>query len=291
LISRSIDQDNKTHKGPAIQSSSSALGASIALMIVGVVLVLSLTELLLETRESKVFVLITASSIGLGIVASILRVNDRARSHVLKLLSEDVDAVDVQDKKDILKFAGLYSLTLKVLTRFRGIIEANVPIGPERVFRITRFKKDRLICFVIMPYEASWSHDVYDGIRRACDIFNVECKRQDEDLTNQDVLQGIWDDISRATFVIADITNQTPNVMYEVGLSHAIAKPMLLLSQSIDDTPFDVRTRRVLRYSPKEIEKLKKNIGRFVGDILTKYSGDDLASNRATQADRSSSGR
>ncbi len=48
--------------------------------------------------------------------------------------------------------------------------------------------------------------------------------------------------------VIADLSGQNPNVFYEVGIAHTLGKPVLLLSQSIEDVPFDLRHRRVLPY-------------------------------------------
>ncbi|HEY7416375.1 MAG TPA: hypothetical protein VH593_14375, partial [Ktedonobacteraceae bacterium] len=38
------------------------------------------------------------------------------------------------------------------------------------------------------------------------------------------------------------------NVFYEIGLAHASGKEVVLMSQSIDDIPFDLRSRRVIVY-------------------------------------------
>ena len=66
--------------------------------------------------------------------------------------------------------------------------------------------------------------------------------------------------------MIADLSVQNPNVFYEVGIAHTLEKPVLLLSQSIEDVPFDLRHRRVLpyEYSPigckRLIAKLREHI-------------------------------
>ncbi len=52
--------------------------------------------------------------------------------------------------------------------------------------------------------------------------------------------------------MIADITGNRPNVMYELGLAHASDKPVIILcrhGESIDkDVPFDIKTESILRY-------------------------------------------
>ena len=47
-----------------------------------------------------------------------------------------------------------------------------------------------------------------------------------------DILDDIWQAINAADFVIADITGRNPNVLYELGLAHALAKPVLILSRN-----------------------------------------------------------
>ncbi len=62
------------------------------------------------------------------------------------------------------------------------------------------------------------------------------------------------------TWTAADLTDKNANVFYEVGICHAIDKPVLLMAQSIDDVPFDLRHRRILlyEYSPRGCKKLEK---------------------------------
>ena len=50
--------------------------------------------------------------------------------------------------------------------------------------------------------------------------------------------------ISDADLVVADLTGLNANVMYEVGVAHALRKPTLVVTQEIDELPFDLRTSR-----------------------------------------------
>jgi hypothetical protein len=44
--------------------------------------------------------------------------------------------------------------------------------------------------------------------------------------------------------VIADSSGRNLNVFYEIGLAHAIGVPVILITRSSDDVPFDLRHRR-----------------------------------------------
>jgi hypothetical protein len=54
-------------------------------------------------------------------------------------------------------------------------------------------------------------------------------------------------------------------VFYELGLAHAIAKPVVLITDNIEGVPFDLRTLRVIPYD--------KNEGQWGEDLRTAIMG------------------
>jgi hypothetical protein len=83
-------------------------------------------------------------------------------------------------------------------------------------------------------------------------------------------VNDIWDYTKRAKIILADLSGKNPNVFYELGLAHALAKPAILVTESMDDVPFDLRALRVLIYnknSPSWGEKLKQAIVQSVKEI------------------------
>jgi len=76
----------------------------------------------------------------------------------------------------------------------------------------------------------------------------LKCVRADEIYGPRPIMSDIWQSIRESVLVIADLTGRNPNVLYELGLAHAIQKPVILLTQTIDDVPFDLRHVRVLVY-------------------------------------------
>lgn len=41
---------------------------------------------------------------------------------------------------------------------------------------------------------------------------------------------------------------KNPNVFYEIGLAHAVGKEVIIISQTIEDVPFDLRHLRCFVY-------------------------------------------
>lgn len=73
--------------------------------------------------------------------------------------------------------------------------------------------------------------------------------------------------INGAKVLVAELTKRNPNVFYELGLAHALKKPVVLVSSNSDDVPFDLQHIRVIYYDvtdpfwgQKLIEKVAENI-------------------------------
>lgn len=146
-------------------------------------------------------------------------------------------------------------------------------LGPERLNRPAGRARRSAVpsCFVVMPFGAAWSDDVAALIRRACKEHGVHSVRGDDIFTPTDILDDIWRGILDADFVIADITGRNTNVFYELGMAHAIGKPVLILSQSPDDVPIDLKTRRILMYGANDLAGLERSLGTALREVLEQY--------------------
>ncbi len=79
--------------------------------------------------------------------------------------------------------------------------------------------------------------------------------------------------IEKAKLLLADLSGKNPNVFYELGLAHALEKPVVLVSSNQDDVPFDLRHIRVILYDQtdpfwgqKLIDKLADNLRSALAD-------------------------
>lgn len=89
-----------------------------------------------------------------------------------------------------------------------------------------------------MPFDGDFD-DIYKlGIKQSCIDAGAYCERVDEQIFNESILDRIYNQISKANIVIADMTNRNPNVFYEVGYAHALGKTTILLTKNSDDIPF-----------------------------------------------------
>lgn len=103
-------------------------------------------------------------------------------------------------------------------------------------------------CFVAMPFKPLFDVEYEQVIKPAIKQTGLEPIRGDEIYSNQSIIQDIWTHIRNARVVLAELSGRNPNVMYEVGLAHAIGKPIIILTRNEDDIPFDLRSLRYVYY-------------------------------------------
>jgi hypothetical protein len=60
------------------------------------------------------------------------------------------------------------------------------------------------------------------------------------------IIDQVWRGINAAKVLIAELTARNPNVFYELGLAHALNKPVILISSKETDVPFDLQHIRVV---------------------------------------------
>jgi len=126
-------------------------------------------------------------------------------------------------------------------------------------------------CFVVMPFHSLFEAEYDRAIRPAIEEAGLECVRGDEIYAQQAIIQDIWHSIRRARLVVAELSGRNPNVLYEVGLAHAIGKPIILLTRNQDDVPFDLKALRYLFYdtnNPEWGQTLRSELARKVRNVL-----------------------
>jgi hypothetical protein len=129
----------------------------------------------------------------------------------------------------------------------------------------------KLTAFVIMPFEAGFDPVYQLFIREALSLAGLEVVRADDIRSQRNILSDVVEWIAKSELIVADLTGENPNVFYELGIAHALAKPVLLLTQSIEDVPFDLRSYRLLPYSThfSEIATAKKTLEEYGRNFVT----------------------
>ncbi len=128
------------------------------------------------------------------------------------------------------------------------------PIGDVGSDRHTKFKE--VLEYVIKPAVQSSG-------------YNLQVIRADEIDRAGSFIKDILDSIYNSHIVIADLTEQNPNVFYELGVRHALSPRTILIAQSIDDIPSDLREYRTIVYetSAKGAADFAARLKSFLGEI------------------------
>ena len=148
--------------------------------------------------------------------------------------------------------------------RFNSMI-----VNPIFQNRDTRVNQDSV--FVIMPFTQKWSNDIWQQVLKpAVQEIGMTPIRAD-DLYGQNIMEDVWQSILKAAIIICDTTGRNPNVFYELGIAHTLGKKVLLLTQSIDDIPFDLQAYRHIEYQPtiSGANQLKETIKKYINETLS----------------------
>lgn len=119
-------------------------------------------------------------------------------------------------------------------------------------------------CFVIMPFGDKkttpdqadmFDHIYYEWIKPSIESYiesksghPLHCSRADTSHKPEEIVGHIVQQLATADIVIADLTRANPNVLYELGVRHALRGNAILLCQDLADVPFDLRGLRVIVY-------------------------------------------
>jgi hypothetical protein len=149
------------------------------------------------------------------------------------------------------------------LTR-RRIVRIN-PIFTGRDFVV----KPRT-CFVLMPFRDDLDPVYTDHIKVVCDELHIDCQRADDIFRNTAIIEDIWEAINTAHVIVADLTGKNPNVFYEVGVAHTVGKKVILITQSIDHVPFDLRHLRHVQYeyTPRGMDAFEQQLRNTLVTVL-----------------------
>lgn len=111
------------------------------------------------------------------------------------------------------------------------------------------------LVFVIMPFRGQDMTDAFAAIKDECKKLKLRAKRVDENAGSGLIIREITELIERSEFIVCDLTNERPNVYYELGYAHGVgneAMDILLIAKEGTILHFDIAPLRVQYYSSSE---------------------------------------
>lgn len=147
---------------------------------------------------------------------------------------------------------------------------------------VTQKDEDKT-CFLITPIgdEKSPVRRHIDGVIESAiepvlKEFNYKLDVSHKSYNSGSIKSEIIKAIYESDLVIANLTYQNPNVMYEVAIRHCVAKPIIHISENINEIPFDINGHRTFNYvnDMHGVEALKKILRNAINEI---ESSDDIS--------------
>jgi len=150
------------------------------------------------------------------------------------------------------------------------LLNRNIPMFVNPIRFLDRgIVPDGRTAFLAIPFvDEPWARTLDSRLRKQCALHGFDLYRTD-DLKDPrlDIPQKIWRDIWRSSFVVAVCDGKNPNVYYEIGLAHAIGKPVFLCASSRDHFTFDVNGIQYFVYDHSN--GLESALGEFIENLRT----------------------
>ena len=147
---------------------------------------------------------------------------------------------------------------------------------PAEFLGVGRVAVNRAKCFVIMPYSERWSADVERIILEVCNEVGIEFSIA-KNMEGRFIPHDIWNGITGAGVIVADLSGANPNVTYEVGLADVLGCEVIMLSQGTK-VPFDFLGQRLIQYEDSLTgarllrEELASRLRRYKDAVINRVS-------------------
>lgn len=143
-------------------------------------------------------------------------------------------------------------------------------------------------CFVIQPFDSGKFDKRFNDIYKpAIEAAGLQAYRVDQDPGVLVPIESIEKGIRQAAICLADITNDNPNVWYELGYAFASDRPIVMVcseERTGKKYPFDIQHRSIIPYmadSPSDFDRLKQSLTAKIqaivehGAVLDRISESD----------------
>lgn len=133
-------------------------------------------------------------------------------------------------------------------------------------------------CFVMQPFAPPLG-DYYEKIYKpAIEKAGLKPIRADTDIfATGKIMDQVWTGINAAKVLVAELTSRNPNVFYELGLAHALKKPVVLVSAKEEDVPFDLQHIRVIYYDTSDPFWGQKLLDKVAENVLSAINNPEEA--------------
>lgn len=131
-------------------------------------------------------------------------------------------------------------------------------------------------CFVIQPFSDVYNKRFDDLYKPAIEAAGMTAYRVDQDSSATVLVEAIEKNIKQAAVCLADISEDNPNVWYELGFAYAAGRPVVMAcSDERNKTgkrfPFDIQHRAIVTYkteSPRDFKAFQDRLTERLAAML-----------------------
>ena len=123
---------------------------------------------------------------------------------------------------------------------------------------------------MVMPFADKFQPIYDDHIKPVAEELGRTIRRGDDFFGKTSIMTEIWSAINNARLVIAECAGRNPNVFYELGIAHSLDKPVVMITQNIEDIPFDIRYLRYIKYeyNLRGMSKFEADLKKAIANLL-----------------------
>ena len=120
--------------------------------------------------------------------------------------------------------------------------------------------------FIVMSFKEEFN-ELYKVYETVCRNFGFNAVRTDKVFSLEKIRPRILSGIRHSAFVIADVTEMSPNVFYEVGFAEGLGRPIIATARTGTKLPFDIADTPVLFW--EGLEDLRSKLEPMIKEVKT----------------------
>ena len=126
---------------------------------------------------------------------------------------------------------------------------------------------DKNLIFVLMSFNPIYDN-IYEEFKDAAKLVDssLEVKRIDKQRGDYRITDEILHNIAKARLIICDLTDERPNVYYELGYARGLKKPVITCAKKETPLHFDIKDFRTIIYNTTG--ELRKEISSEIKEHL-----------------------
>lgn len=157
------------------------------------------------------------------------------------------------------------------LSKTLGDLRAN-GFHSRPVFTLGDYATDPKLCLALIPCADCTAREAYEQIVGEVTQENgLNCDNVQSIFSTEQIMDAIWSRLNQARIVVADLSSGDPEVFYMAGISHGLGKDVILLAQTEDDIPFNLRGPSCIIYATQPLGegmKARQAFAQVLGQVL-----------------------